>query len=76
MEPEIDATRLADYLHYGYINAPRSIYRDVFKLEPGHWLELKQGGEPVTAGTGASLDALHEPLQGHATISSPRSSKR
>ena len=48
----------------GYINAPRSIYRNVFKLEPGHWLELKEGGEPVVRRYWSVLDALHNPLHG------------
>jgi asparagine synthase (glutamine-hydrolysing) len=46
--PEIDRDALAEYLQYGYVSAPRSIYRDVAKLMPGHWLELGEVGEPVT----------------------------
>ena len=64
-QPEIDRSALADYFYYGYINAPRTIYRDVFKLEPGHWLELKQGGEPVIRRYWSVLDALHDPLKGN-----------
>jgi asparagine synthase (glutamine-hydrolysing) len=63
-QPEIDRSALADYFYYGYINAPRTIYRDVFKLEPGHWLELKEGGEPVIRRYWSVLDALHDPLKG------------
>jgi asparagine synthase (glutamine-hydrolysing) len=62
-QPEIDRSALADYFHYGYINAPRSIYRNVFKLEPGHWLELKDG-IPVIRRYWSVLDALQEPLKG------------
>ncbi|HUP97847.1 MAG TPA: asparagine synthase (glutamine-hydrolyzing) [Usitatibacter sp.] len=46
-KPEIDRDALGDYLQYGYISAPRSIYRNVHKLLPGHWLELGEVGEPV-----------------------------
>ena len=46
-EPQIDTDALGEYLQYGYISAPRSIYRDVHKLLPGHWLELGEVGEPV-----------------------------
>jgi asparagine synthase (glutamine-hydrolysing) len=63
-QPEIDRSALADYFYYGYINAPRSIYRNVFKLDPGHWLELKKGGVPVIRRYWSVLDALHDPLKG------------
>jgi asparagine synthase (glutamine-hydrolysing) len=46
-EPRIDTDALGEYLQYGYISAPRSIYRNVHKLLPGHWLELGEVGEPV-----------------------------
>ena len=36
--PEIDRDALAEYFEFGYIDAPRSIYRGVSKLMPGHWL--------------------------------------
>jgi asparagine synthase (glutamine-hydrolysing) len=45
--PEIDRESLAEYLQYGYVSAPRAIYRNVRKLLPGHWLELGELGEPV-----------------------------
>ncbi|HXD18766.1 MAG TPA: asparagine synthase (glutamine-hydrolyzing) [Vicinamibacterales bacterium] len=63
--PEIDRTALAEYFHFGYINAPRSIYRHVFKLEPGHWLELKDGAEPVIRCYWNVLDALDNPAPGN-----------
>lgn len=34
-----------DYLAFGYVPDPKSIYRDVFKLPPGH-LFCWQGGQP------------------------------
>jgi len=46
-EPEIDREALAEYLQYGYISAPRSIYRNVRKLLPGHWLQLGEIGDPA-----------------------------
>lgn len=33
----VDVTALYDFLTYLYIPAPKSLYRDVFKLEPGHY---------------------------------------
>jgi asparagine synthase (glutamine-hydrolysing) len=42
--PEIDLDAVADYLRYGYISDPRSIYRHVSKLPPGHRLTLGADG--------------------------------
>ena len=42
----IDRDAVGEYLQYGYISAPRSIYENVRKLEPGHWLEVGEVGEP------------------------------
>jgi asparagine synthase (glutamine-hydrolysing) len=46
-QPEIDRNAVGEYLQFGYISAPRSVYRNVGKLLPGHWLELGEVGEPV-----------------------------
>lgn len=62
--PEIDRTALAEYFRYGYINAPRTIYRHVSKLEPGHWLEFKMNEQPIVRRYWNVLDALEHPLQG------------
>src|SRR5947209_8318301 len=43
--PSLDQSAIADYLRYGYIDEPRSIYQDVSKLPAGHWLELGPEGE-------------------------------
>jgi asparagine synthase (glutamine-hydrolysing) len=40
---EVDLSALEGYLSLGYFLAPRTIYRDVFKLPPGHSLELADG---------------------------------
>jgi asparagine synthase (glutamine-hydrolysing) len=39
-QPEIDRGALALYMRYAYVPAPRSIYRNVFKLSPGCWLTM------------------------------------
>jgi asparagine synthase (glutamine-hydrolysing) len=41
---EIDPAALDDYLAYGYIPAPRTIYRSVFKLPAAHRLVVRQDG--------------------------------
>ena len=40
---EIDLTGLEGYLSLGYFIAPKTIYRDVHKLLPGHWLRVANG---------------------------------
>ena len=68
-EPEIDRDALGEYLQFGYVSAPRSIYRGVSKLMPGHWLELGEVGEPVARrywapdAEAAPLDASEEELE-------------
>ena len=45
--PEIDRDALGEYLQFGYVSAPRAIYKNVHKLLPGHWLEVGEVGEPA-----------------------------
>lgn len=46
---EVDAEAVDDYLTYGYVPAPRTAFRGVFKLPPGHSLtvELEDDGVGV-----------------------------
>jgi asparagine synthase (glutamine-hydrolysing) len=43
-DAEIDPDALNDYLRYQYINDPRCIYRQTFKLPPAHRLVLDERG--------------------------------
>jgi asparagine synthase (glutamine-hydrolysing) len=36
----IDHTAVYDFLTYLYVPTPKSLYKDVFKLEPGHYLRI------------------------------------
>jgi asparagine synthase (glutamine-hydrolysing) len=38
---QVDATAVDDYLTYGYIPAPKTIFQGVYKLPPAHYLTLK-----------------------------------
>ena len=38
---EVDWSALDDYLTYGYVPAPKTIFRGVHKLPPAHWLTLR-----------------------------------
>ena len=43
--PRIEPDAVRDFLRYSYINDPRTIYRNVFKLPPAHHLRLNQDGQ-------------------------------
>lgn len=40
---EIAPTAVVDYLKYLYVPHPKSIYKNIYKLEPGHFLVYKNG---------------------------------
>jgi asparagine synthase (glutamine-hydrolysing) len=40
---DVDLTGLEGYLSLGYFLAPRTVYRGVSKLMPGHWLRVAAG---------------------------------
>jgi asparagine synthase (glutamine-hydrolysing) len=42
---EFDPIRLPEYLQFGYINAPRSIYKNVWQLEPGTTIVFNENGK-------------------------------
>lgn len=46
---EIEPTAIADYLKYLYIPAPKTIFKGISKLLPGHYLVLKTGTAPQVA---------------------------
>jgi asparagine synthase (glutamine-hydrolysing) len=39
-DPQVDVDAIAEVLSFQYIGAPRTIYRSVAKLPPGHWMRL------------------------------------
>ena len=48
-DPEVSVDAMAEVLMFQYIGAPRTIYRSVKKLPPGHWLTAR-AGEPLRIG--------------------------
>lgn len=42
--PDLDPTALTQYVRFSYVPSPRSIYRDTFKLRPGHLLTVRRSG--------------------------------
>ncbi|KPK00675.1 MAG: asparagine synthase [Nitrospira bacterium SG8_35_4] len=67
---DIDPTALIDYLKYLFIPHPKSIYNDIEKLEPGHYLIYKNGraevkqywdvdfSDPLRSGEGEIIEEL------------------
>jgi asparagine synthase (glutamine-hydrolysing) len=47
IEKEIDYTAMSDYLTFLYVPAPRTIFKNIYKLLPGHYLTLKDGKEEI-----------------------------
>ncbi len=42
----VDPTAVYDFMTYLYVPAPKSLYRNIFKLEPGHYLRYRiESGE-------------------------------
>jgi len=39
LEKEIDMLALNRYIHFGHITPPLTIYKNIFKLEPGHFIK-------------------------------------
>jgi len=46
---EMDLTAVSDYFTFQYVPAPKTIYRDVRKLRPGHYLVADRSGIRETA---------------------------
>jgi asparagine synthase (glutamine-hydrolysing) len=44
---DLDTQSVGEFLQYGYIAAPRTVYRQVKKLPPGHRLLIANGREPA-----------------------------
>lgn len=43
VKPDVNVSAVSKYLSYGNVPAPDTIYRDIRKLEPGHYLVWKNG---------------------------------
>lgn len=41
LKKEIDFQALGSYFQFGYISAPKTIFKNIYKLEAGHYLKLK-----------------------------------
>ena len=57
---EIDRDMIATYMRHGYLEAPYSIYKNVFKLQPGTYLQVSAHDDPGTAPKPAAYWSLQE----------------
>jgi asparagine synthase (glutamine-hydrolysing) len=57
IDRRVDLRALKDYLTFGHVPAPRTIFEGVHKLEPGHLLSCTQQRGPRSANTGTSLQS-------------------
>lgn len=65
---EINTQALELFLRYAYIPAPQSIYKNIYKLPPGHYLKITQDltceSKIYWSATTAALLAYQQPFQG------------
>jgi asparagine synthase (glutamine-hydrolysing) len=47
VQREIEPTAVEDYMTFGYIPDPKTIFRSIHKLPPGHFLKLKHGDRKI-----------------------------
>jgi asparagine synthase (glutamine-hydrolysing) len=59
---KINPTAIAQYLQFSYVPAPLSIYKDIFKLLPGHYLEIDIGNTVSTSKQIPYWQQNHQPL--------------
>jgi asparagine synthase (glutamine-hydrolysing) len=60
--PEIKTEAAGEYFQYGYIASPRTIYNNVYKLQPGHVLRLKKHGEPEVTSYWSLVEKIGSPV--------------
>ncbi len=47
LDRSIDASAVEDYMTFGYVPDPKTIFKNVRKLPPGHFLKLKHGDTTI-----------------------------
>lgn len=68
---EVEPTAVADYLKYLYIPAPKTIFKQIHKLQPGHCLEVRIGCEPIISEYW-DVDFTHRPTNLHGDETAAR----
>jgi len=57
----IDPQAIFDYLYFHVIPSPRTIYKGIYRLPPGHTASLENGQVKVTRSWTPTFDALRQP---------------
>jgi asparagine synthase (glutamine-hydrolysing) len=63
---EVNPDAVAEVLTFQYIGSPRTIYRSVRKLAPGHWLRVAPGG-PARIAPFWSFEPVADGAEGRST---------
>src|SRR5690606_4387605 len=68
VHPDLDRTldhqAIEDYFAYGYVPEPKTIFKNTFKLNPGHTLMLRQGQSATSP-----CEYWDIPFQPHSALS-------
>lgn len=79
IERSIRLDALYDYFAYQYVPDPKTIFENVYKLEPGHWLEVSASGQNKEqywdvsfARRSISEDEAREALRSHIDAATQR----
>jgi asparagine synthase (glutamine-hydrolysing) len=67
--PELDRDALLDFLRFAYVPAPRSIWRDIRKLEPGHIAAVDAAGRITTRSFWSLEDVVEHGLANQLALS-------
>jgi len=59
---KVDLTALYDFLTYMYVPAPKSLYCDVYKLEPGHYAAFDCGSRQLKVASYWRLDCTEQAI--------------
>jgi len=60
----LDRKCIGEFLQYGYISGPRTVYKEVRKLLPGHRLSISRGQEPQVKRYWHVAERIDQPLLG------------
>jgi asparagine synthase (glutamine-hydrolysing) len=66
-QPTLDRDSVASFTRFGYVPAPRTIYKNVHKLEAGHLLKFTFGKEPEIHSFWSAKDIVLRGLQERET---------
>ncbi len=66
---EVDPQALDLYLALRYVPGPRTMFRNIFKLQPGHWMSVDESGIRIQKYWDLEYERPHPAREGRATLS-------